>query len=242
MQVEARNPLQTSPSSLVPVCTARFGSWHLALQRRALTHTQIRDNYEAAASAWPRKARRLNSPEAYGTFLAAALGALPPKPLTVLDCGIGCGALSAAMAATSRQPLTLHGIDASPAMLAEARKHLGAIPATLREGDVHTLPYPDAAFDITIAAHLLEHLADPATALAEIARTTRPGGLVLLCLTRRSLTGLWVHLRWRTHLFSAPMANALIESAGLQPLHTAPLPGRRFSPHPSLACIARKPF
>lgn len=42
------------------------------------------------------------------------------------------------------------------------------------------LPYPDAAFDLVWCSEVLEHLRDPARALAEMRRVTRPGGRLVL--------------------------------------------------------------
>ena len=47
-------------------------------------------------------------------------------------------------------------------------------------GDAHALPFDDAGFDRARADRVLQHLADPARALAELRRVVRPGGLVAL--------------------------------------------------------------
>ena len=41
-------------------------------------------------------------------------------------------------------------------------------------------PYEDGVFDVVIAKHVVEHLADPAQAIREMGRVLRPGGLLLL--------------------------------------------------------------
>lgn len=40
-------------------------------------------------------------------------------------------------------------------------------------GDIHELPFPDSSFDLVLAIEVLEHVADPEKALAEIERVTR---------------------------------------------------------------------
>jgi SAM-dependent methyltransferase len=45
-------------------------------------------------------------------------------------------------------------------------------------GDVHALDAPDGSFDVVHAHQVLQHLADPVGALAEMRRVTRPGGIV----------------------------------------------------------------
>lgn len=69
-----------------------------------------------------------------------------------------------------------------------------SIAASTRVADVRKLPYPDDSFDVVMAAHLLEHLHDPAAALQELVRVARPGGVIILCLTRRSVLGFYIHI------------------------------------------------
>jgi SAM-dependent methyltransferase len=47
------------------------------------------------------------------------------------------------------------------------------------QGSATALPYPDASFDLVYSFKVLAHVADIRTALAEMARVTRPGGHVL---------------------------------------------------------------
>lgn len=48
-----------------------------------------------------------------------------------------------------------------------------------RVADGQTLPYVDAMFDVVFSDNVLEHLADPETVLAEVARVLKPGGVFL---------------------------------------------------------------
>jgi SAM-dependent methyltransferase len=43
---------------------------------------------------------------------------------------------------------------------------------------VHALDLPDGAFDVVHAHQVLQHVADPVQALREMARVTRPGGVI----------------------------------------------------------------
>ena len=52
----------------------------------------------------------------------------------------------------------------------------------IRRIDLTALPYPDADFDVVIANHVLEHVADESRALAEIRRVLRPGGWAMLAV------------------------------------------------------------
>jgi glycogen synthase len=46
-------------------------------------------------------------------------------------------------------------------------------------GDIHALPFADDTFAATWSQAVFEHVADPASAAAELIRVTRPGGLIL---------------------------------------------------------------
>lgn len=75
----------------------------------------------------------------------------------------------------------LVGLDASEAMIAEARRRASErqVAVTFEVGEVTALPFPDATFDVCRAARLLEHLPDAGRALAEMTRVTRKGGRIV---------------------------------------------------------------
>lgn len=68
------------------------------------------------------------------------------------------------------------GVDATPAMLARIRSDHPAL--TLHEGLAEKVPFPDGTFDLVTAYSFLDHLADPALAMAEALRVLKPGGVV----------------------------------------------------------------
>jgi len=76
----------------------------------------------------------------------------------------------------------LVGLDASQAMIAEARRRASEhqLGVAFEVGDVQALPFPDATFDVCRAARLLEHLPDAGQALYEMTRVTRRGGRVVV--------------------------------------------------------------
>ncbi len=126
-------------------------------------------------------------------------------PLRVLDCGIGAGNFSLALAQSIQGDVSLTGVDVSPEMLREAANTLCGIRSlSLREADARQLPFADSEFDMVMAAHVLEHLPDPDAALSEMMRVLKPGGKLLFCITRRSVFGFYVHLNWRTQFKSIP--------------------------------------
>lgn len=97
----------------------------------------------------------------------------------LLDVGSGPGTITAdlvALVAPGRVTALEHtepALDLTRATLAGR-----GLEADLVVGDVHALDLPDDAFDVVHAHQVLQHVADPARALAEMRRVCRPGGVV----------------------------------------------------------------
>jgi ubiquinone/menaquinone biosynthesis C-methylase UbiE len=96
-----------------------------------------------------------------------------PRAERVLEVGCGTGAI---LADISTHP-SLHGLDLDPGALVECRIHAPAVDVTT--GDALSLPYQNAAFDITYCHFLLLWVKDPSRALREMKRVTKPNGSVL---------------------------------------------------------------
>ena len=63
---------------------------------------------------------------------------------------------------------------------APALQRLQAGGANALQGHVTALPFPDATFDAVCALDIIEHVVDDESALAELARVTKPGAAILL--------------------------------------------------------------
>lgn len=73
------------------------------------------------------------------------------------------------------------GIDHDSAMVEQAKRRLTECGnVEVRIGDAHELPLPDASVDRTRVDRVLQHLEDPARAMAELRRVIRPGGKVAM--------------------------------------------------------------
>ncbi len=88
----------------------------------------------------------------------------------VLDVGCRTGALTRYYAAGN----DVVGVDVDSDALGRARERLGieTLWADAEEG----FPFDDASFDVVVMGEILEHLADPAAAVANVLRVLRPGG------------------------------------------------------------------
>jgi ubiquinone/menaquinone biosynthesis C-methylase UbiE len=99
----------------------------------------------------------------------------------VLDVGCGPGTDLPAMAAAAGPHGRVIGVDQDPAMRDAARQRVRAHPRVeIQAGDAHALPLETASVDRARADRVLQHLADPAWAVAEMRRVLRPGGRVAL--------------------------------------------------------------
>jgi SAM-dependent methyltransferase len=95
-----------------------------------------------------------------------------------LDAGTGTGALAFALAPQVREVVA---VDLVPELLAEARKRAADFPNVIFvEGDVTQLPPDLGEFDLVGSLRTLHHVRRTELAVAELARVTRPGGLVLV--------------------------------------------------------------
>jgi ubiquinone/menaquinone biosynthesis C-methylase UbiE len=109
-------------------------------------------------------------------LLASLLGAYLRPGMAVLDAGCGTGSAGGWLAERHR----VVGVDAEPLAL---ELHRASRPAArLVRGGISRLPFRDASFDAALCVTVLCHASvrDPVQAVHELARVTRPGGIVCL--------------------------------------------------------------
>ena len=133
----------------------------------------------------------------------------------ILDVGCGRGVLLTAFA---NRGFEVHGVEmsADAAAGADPRAEIRIAPC-LQEAE-----YPDSFFDQVIVWHVLEHMRNPAEALAEIHRILKPGGRLVVAVpnfasTQARWSGAgWLHLDLPRHLFQFPATalNRLLQRSG----------------------------
>ncbi|MER3419589.1 MAG: hypothetical protein C4290_03265 [Chloroflexota bacterium] len=96
-----------------------------------------------------------------------------------LDVGCGTGADAIALAARLSPGGLVLGLDVNGAAFADARRGAASRLAVFLLGDAQRLPFREATFDGVRAKRVLHHVHNPAWAVAEMARVTRPGGRVV---------------------------------------------------------------
>jgi ubiquinone/menaquinone biosynthesis C-methylase UbiE len=117
----------------------------------------------------------------YTPTLASALvdAAGVAAGMRVLDVGCGPGGLTRELVSRVGAR-NVAAIDPEPHFAAVCRERNPG--ADIREGVAETLPWPDADFDASLSSLVLGFMRDPDMGVREMARVTRPGGIVAACM------------------------------------------------------------
>ena len=97
---------------------------------------------------------------------------------TVLECACGTGLLSAVIAPKCRQ---LTATDFSEKMLKKAEKNCRSFRnITYAQADITALSLADGSFDKVVAGNVIHLLDNPVTALRELNRVCKDGGMLII--------------------------------------------------------------
>ena len=114
----------------------------------------------------------------------------------VLDVGSGAGQIAQHLIKDADQDARVTCFDLSPKMLVRARQRFKVRTPDFVAADMAQMPFADGSFDCVTCGYVLEHLPNPRTGLAEIARVLRPGGRMFLLTTEDSFSGAWTSRVW----------------------------------------------
>ena len=147
--------------------------------------------FDVTAEAYGRFMGRFSEPLA--GQLADLAGITAGSGKRVLDVGCGPGALTAELVRRLGAG-AVSAVDPSPPFVAAAQDRLPGVG--VRQAAAEDLPYPDDTFDAALAQLVVHFMADPVAGLHEMARVTRPGGVVAACVwdfagERAPLTTFW---------------------------------------------------
>lgn len=157
---------------------------------------------------WRSLARRMVPWTTLGTALSG----------DVLEIGGGGGGMAEAVAeANPHIRLTMTDVDS--AMVDVARVRLARFRNTsVRQADVTMLPFADRSYDAVVSFLMLHHVVDWETAVDEVARVLRPGGLFVgYDLTDTAFAALVHRVDGSAHRLIPPGAfEPIVENAGLE--------------------------
>jgi SAM-dependent methyltransferase len=118
------------------------------------------------------------------------------KGKTVLEIGVGLGADHQRFAEAGAR---LYGIDLTERAVAHTRHRLQLfnLSAELQTADAENLPFQNNQFDWVYSWGVIHHSPNTATAIAEIFRVLKPGGLAkIMIYNKHSMIGYMLWLRY----------------------------------------------
>lgn len=191
------------------VCQA-CGLWYFSLVPTAETISRLLDR-PGLPGRWSAGASR-------GTFVRAhrALAAYLPDGGRILDVGAHSGAFLSTLGPewdkTAIEPMTRSSEEISDTVV---------LRVFLEDADL-----APASFDCITAFDILEHLHDPARGIAQLARSLRPGGTLVVetgtsdSAAARRLRGGWYYLNYLDHhqAFNRRAVASLLEREGFEVL------------------------
>jgi SAM-dependent methyltransferase len=115
---------------------------------------------------------------------AAVPGWVPTAPSVVLDAGCGEG-YATALLHDAWPDVRVVGVDYDAVTTTHATRTHGGERAAYLRGALTALPLATGAADVTVSLQVLEHIWTPGDYVHELARVTRPGGVLVLSTPNR---------------------------------------------------------
>jgi phosphatidylethanolamine/phosphatidyl-N-methylethanolamine N-methyltransferase len=165
----------------------------------------------------------------------AAIAAADRVGGRILEVGAGTGLSLPGYSRRNR----IVAIDLSDAMLRKARRRVADLSLSnvekLEVMDAEHLSFPDGAFDVVVANHVISTVPHPEAALDECARMLRPGGEMILLsrigadaglrrLIELSLQPIVCRLGWRTAFPWKRLAGWTARQSDLRLIERLPMP------------------
>jgi ubiquinone/menaquinone biosynthesis C-methylase UbiE len=169
--------IESQQSFMAPTGNARTGEDQPTMRSDDLRSAKHFDEGAATyAAAYEERTCAGHSFRARRSKAQALLGKGPLGEL--LDVG---GASGVYFDALKSQASVYHIVDVSPLMISQAKRlGRGGVPLYCHLASAYMLPFPEESFDTVLAMGVLEYLDEPWKALEEMARVTRPGGVILV--------------------------------------------------------------
>lgn len=183
---------------------------------------RLDQKYDQAAPGWSDKMRLLGYFDAY-------LGFLSSEPLADLGrnaLDIGCGTGAFAEARTVIRPegnIALLEPSARMLHLAHSALQRRGFDAKLIQSRLDDFQ-PEARFDCLLAAHVLEHCADPTEALRQMRDLAEPGATLWLVVSKPHWCNAIIWFQWRHRTYRPETVVEMLSRSGwdLQAEHSFP--------------------
>jgi ubiquinone/menaquinone biosynthesis C-methylase UbiE len=152
----------------------KYEGIHIGSRLQALLYDRWAKNYDRS-----KQAGQAQDVEMLARPLLEKLSAVPVP--FVLDVATGTGRLPFALASQPDFKGRIIAMDISHGMLEQAAKKLTPYRECIHliQYDSFPLPFPDATFDVVSCVEALELIGEKQTAVKELARVLRPGGVLL---------------------------------------------------------------
>jgi len=143
---------------------------------------------EGMTARWYSRQRGTPSQLALYREQAAQLTAGLPDGARVLEVAPGPGYLAIEVAKLGRFQVT--GLDISRTMVEIAREHgtAAGVAVDFQQGDATAMPFADGSFDLVVCQAAFKNFRQPVSALDEMRRVLRPGGLAVVQDMRKEAT------------------------------------------------------
>lgn len=177
------------------------------------TMARLNPRYDVAAPKWGDKMRALGYYDGYLGFLSAPQRKADGD-MHVIDVGAGTASFAEAWVAINGPPRALTLLEPSRAMLERGQAALqrrGIEPRLERAflGQVDLEPA-----NVVLAAHVIEHCADPLIALRQMRELLRLGGRLHLVVSKPHWCNAIIWWQWRHRTFHEGEIRELICEAG----------------------------
>ena len=133
----------------------------------------------AMARSYASQRRSGSQPEQYRLQAAELTGGLPDGA-DVLEVAPGPGYLAIEIARLGRYRVTGLDISRTFVQIASDNAREAGVGVDFQHGDVERMPFADASFDLIVCQAAFKNFARPVTALDEMYRVLRPGGLAVI--------------------------------------------------------------
>lgn len=142
---------------------------------------------------------------------------------SVLNAGCGAGSFTMKLIDAGYDVTSVDASEPFVERLAGELERRGLAHAPVAVADLHELPFPDASFDGVVSGEVLEHLADDETAVRELVRVLRPGGMLVVSVPANPWRYDWTD-RWAGHerRYTAGSLGSLLSGGGLTEVEVVP--------------------